>query len=129
MTTNRHIALDFISCINSHDVLGMSRLLAENAEFVSAKGEAIGDHGLMRMTWSRYFEAFPEYFIEVEQVLESGRVVAIFGASVFSDPRNVERMVRRPSAWRATIDGGLVHGWQVFAHDDLSVSEDMHANL
>jgi len=119
--TNRHIALEFLSQINSHNLDGMIALLSDDAVYINPFGEEIADPFVVKYAWNRHFDSYPDFFVEVEQVIESGNYVAVFGQSI-STPGLVEGAENKvPTAWRVRIEFGKVSSWQVFTLQEQAV--------
>ena len=78
-----------------------------------------GRHVLRREGWDAYFADFPDYHIHVGRMFSRGPTVAVFGVASGSY-RGYGATVpgaawRFPAAWRATVRGGKVAEWQVYA--------------
>ena len=65
-----------------------------------------------------YFELFPDYRIDVGEILGSGRRVAVFGTAEGTFGANgastPDDHWSGPAAWRAEVRDGLVAEWRVF---------------
>jgi predicted ester cyclase len=106
----------YIALINAGDAKGLAALGAPKLRFVDASG---GRHTLDQEGWAAYFSDFPDYRIEVEQLIADGETVAVFGSASGSyqgrgstQPLAVWRF---PSAWRAIVRKGKVAEWRVYA--------------
>jgi ketosteroid isomerase-like protein len=106
----------FIACINAHDVGGLGELMSDDHSFIDAHGNEVRGKEKMIAGWRGYFEWFPDYYIEVTDVLEgSGPTVAIFGFAGGSFKGKQSESWRLPAAWKAMVKDGRVTLWQVFA--------------
>ena len=125
--------LAFIDRINAHDVDGLSELLSDNHTFIDAHGNQVCGKGKMTAGWRGYFEWFPDYHIEVNEVFEegdapgndeasgvieareNGETFALFGFAGGSFKGKQSECWRLPAAWKASVKDGRLALWQVFA--------------
>jgi len=130
---NRETILAFIDRINAHDVDGLGELMSDDHTFIDAHGNQVSGKEKMTAGWRGYFEWFPDYYIEVNEVFEerdalesdeaSGAVVpredgetfALFGFAGGSFKGKQSECWRLPAAWKASVRDGRVTLWQVFA--------------
>lgn len=78
----KQIVLDFITNINEHHVDGLVRLMTHDHKFIDAHGEEFQGREIMRNAWIRYFTLFPDYTIEIKQIIEAKDIIGIFGLQV-----------------------------------------------
>jgi hypothetical protein len=72
--------LAFIGRINAHDVEGLGALMSDDhTTFIDAHGNRIVGREIMIVGWRAYFELFPDYSIEVNEIFENGDTFAMFG--------------------------------------------------
>ena len=87
----------------------------------------------MTAGWRGYFEWFPDYYLEVNEVFagrdalgsgeasrviearENGETFALFGFAGGSFKGKQSECWRLPAAWKASVRDGRVTLWQVFA--------------
>lgn len=109
----------FVEAINAADVAGLVALMTEDHRFVDALGREVTGRDAMGGAWSAYFELFPDYRIDVGEILGSGRRVAVFGsaAGTYGGPAggSADDHWSGPAAWRAEVREGLVAEWRVYA--------------
>jgi ketosteroid isomerase-like protein len=105
----------FVDCINAHDVDGLSRLMSDDHAFIDAHGNEVVGKEKMRAGWRGYFEWFPDYYIEVTDVLEDGGTFALFGFAGGSFKGKESESWRLPAGWKAIVKDGRVTRWQVYA--------------
>ena len=105
----------FVDCINAHDVEGLARLMSADHIFIDAHGNEMRGKETMTAGWRGYFEWFPDYFIEVTEMVEARESCAMFGFAGASYKGNPEAKWRLPAAWRARVEDGQVTVWQVYA--------------
>ena len=118
----KQVALDFADAINAHDVDRIVVLMADDHVFVDAYGNSVSKE-VMRQGWPGYFSWFPDYLIEIEDLMISGDTVALLGyaggtyqGKVTPDNKNRWRI---PAAWRVVVENGLVKVWQVYADSKI----------
>jgi ketosteroid isomerase-like protein len=117
--------LAFIKSINAHDVEGLGALMSDEHTFIDAHGNQISGREQMLGGWRGYFEWFPDYFIEVNDVFEDGDNFALFGFAGGSFKGQESESWRLPAAWKARVKDGRVALWQVFA--DTKIPFDIMA--
>ena len=113
--TDRQTILAFIDRINAHDVEGLAELMSDDHTFIDAHGNEVVGREKMSAGWRGYFEWFPVYAIEVNEMFESGDTFAMFGFAGGSFKGKSESSWRLPAAWKAIVKDGRVALWQVFA--------------
>jgi len=115
---NTKTVLAFIDSINAHDVPGILGYLADDHVFIDAQDTEHKGKQRMGENWSEYFVLFPDYTIEVEDVLERDELVAVFGyasATYKGLTENRTNFWRLPAAWKSIVEGGKIKLWQVYA--------------
>ena len=114
MLTSKEIVLAFVERINAHEVEGLSKLMSDDHTFIDAHGNEV--HGKEKMTagWRGYFDWFPDYYIEITDVIGDHETLALFGFAGGSFKGKQSESWRLPAAWKAIIKDGRVVLWQVF---------------
>jgi len=119
---SRQIALDFVDAINSHDVDRIIALMTDNHAFIDAWSGTESKEA-MRRGWPGYFAWFPDYRIEISELLVSGDTVAIFGfaGGTYRGKKtpSCENSWRLPAAWRVVVEDEKVKVWQVYADSKI----------
>jgi len=113
--TNKETIQAFIDRINSHDVDGLAELMTDDHRFIDAHGNEVVGKDKMTAGWRGYFEWFPVYSIEVNEIFEQGDTFAMFGFAGGSFKGKSDASWRLPAAWKAIVKDGRVALWQVFA--------------
>ena len=131
--SNKRTLLAFIDRINAHDVEGLAELMSDDHTFIDAHGNHVSGKKKMTAGWRGYFEWFPDYYIEVNEVFEGrhahgsdeasaivearedGETFALFGFAGGSFKGKQSECRRLPVAWKASVRDGRVTLWQVFA--------------
>ena len=120
MNQVKDTVLAFIDCINAHDVEGLAELMSDDHTFIDAHGNQVSGKEKMSAGWRGYFEWFPDYYIEVNDVFEGdvsdrGQTFALFGFAGGSFKGKQSECWRLPAGWKASVIDGRVTLWQVFA--------------
>ena len=113
--TNKETIQAFIDRINAHDVDGLAELMTAAHQFIDPHGNEVVGKEKMTTGWRGYFEWFPVYSIEVNEVFEQDGTFAMFGFAGGSFKGKPEASWRLPAAWKAIVKDGRVALWQVFA--------------
>jgi ketosteroid isomerase-like protein len=111
-------ALRFVNEINRHDVAALLSLVSDDHVFVDALGQEVRGRERLREAWSGYFELFPDYRILIEDHMQAGVVVGLFGSA--SGTRAIDGALpptgrwKIPAAWKVVVREGRVERWQVY---------------
>ncbi|TQI79077.1 ketosteroid isomerase-like protein [Serratia fonticola] len=119
---NKQIALNFVAAINSHESDNIIALMTDDHVFIDAYGNRESKEAMSK-GWPAYFSWFPDYLIEVDDILVSGDTVVLLGYAGgtyhgISSPDN-KNTWRIPAAWRVIIENHLVKVWQVYADSKI----------
>jgi len=116
------IVLRFVNEINRHDVSAMLALASPDHQFIDALGHELRGHERIREAWLAYFDWFPDYRILIEDHLQAGIVVGLFGSAsgtlAVDGELSPTRRWKIPAAWRAIVRDEHVERWQVFADNE-----------
>lgn len=112
-------ALAFVASINRQDVESLLRLMTSDHIFIDTAGVRTEGRDAMRGAWEGYFKFFPDYRIEVGEMVERGDRVNFEGVSAGSlSPHGWEALgsgsYQGPALWSARVIGGLVAEWRVY---------------
>ena len=118
--TNHETVLAFIRSINARDPNGLGDLMSDDHHFIDALGNEVVGKEKMISGWRGYFEWFPDYWIEVNEVFAGEasageQTFAMFGFAGGSFKGSSDASWRIPTAWKAIVKDGRVAAWQVFA--------------
>ena len=114
-SNNKQTILAFIDRINAHDLGGLGELMSDDHTFIDAHGNQVSGRDKMIPGWSGYFAWFPDYYIEVTEILEDADKLALFGFAGGSFQNRPTESWHLPAAWKASVKDGRVTLWQVFA--------------
>jgi ketosteroid isomerase-like protein len=110
---------DFVEAINQHDVDKISTLMTDDHKFIDAYGNEVIGKEKMSAGWSAYFQWFPDYRIEITDILFQGDTLAAFGfaSGTFKGIKTEknENYWRLPASWRILLSNNKVKLWQVYA--------------
>jgi len=112
---NKETIQTFVDRINAHDVDELAELMSDNHRFIDAHGNEVVGKEKMTAGWRGYFEWFPVYAIEVNEIFEQVDIFALFGFTSGSYKGTAENSWRTAAAWKAIVKDGRVALWQVFA--------------
>jgi len=120
--TAKQVAFEFVDCINRHDVSGLVGLMTEDHRFVDGLGQIVSGREAMAKGWAGYFAWFPDYAIQLEQILAEADQVAVFGNALGTYAVNGKLLTENhwqiPAAWKAVVRDGQVAEWRVFADNE-----------
>ena len=115
---NKQLVYSFISAINEHNVDKICSLMTDDHKFIDSQGnEAVGKEQ-MRAGWIGYFKLFPDYEIEVTDILTNSEIVAAFGfasGTLQGLKEYKENHWRLPASWKVIIRNDKIQLWQVYA--------------
>jgi ketosteroid isomerase-like protein len=110
-------ALGFVGAVNAADLLILRALMTPDHVFTDALGHSYSGAETMCRGWERFFRAYPQYTITVEQTFVHDDTVALFGRASGCWMVNGHVLPQRWSvraAWLAQITRGRVAAWSVF---------------
>jgi ketosteroid isomerase-like protein len=103
---------DFVAAINSHDVETIAALMADDHTFIDAHGNEVTGKETMKDGWASYFQLFPDYYIEIEEIFTKGDLAMAHGRA---GAGTGEKAWEIPAAWRAIVRDEKIKLWQVYA--------------
>jgi ketosteroid isomerase-like protein len=116
---DKNIILEFVDFINKHNLEGMYELMSDDHTFIDAHNNSITGKDKMKTSWQFYFEWFPDYTIEVSDIIQGGSCSAVFGFAngTYRNLHNPEKSnhFHLPAAWRVIIENDKIKQWQVYA--------------
>jgi hypothetical protein len=122
-TMNANIVLDFVDAINSADVDTIYNLMAEGHLFIDSQDNRVIGKENMKQAWIGYFALFPDYKIEIKEILEKDSLFCILGyaSGTYKNLKNENNSNywRIPAAWTATVKDNQIKVWQVYADNSI----------
>ena len=103
---------DFAAAINSRDVNQIAVVMSDDHTFIDAHGNEMMGKETMKAGWTRYFAFFPDYYIEIHQILSEGNLAIAYG---YAGAGSGDKAWKIPAAWRAITKDGKIKLWQVYA--------------
>jgi ketosteroid isomerase-like protein len=111
--------LNFLDRINQRDADKLAELMTEDHVFIDSLGQSVRGREKMRAGWKSYYAFCPDYSVSHEEILQSGKLVAVFGSAggtiAAQGKLPPENKWRTPAAWLAVVEKGLVKEWRVYA--------------
>jgi hypothetical protein len=109
----------FVNAINQANTEELKKLMSEDHIFIDAAGRKEEGREKMIAGWKSYFEMFPDYKIEIEDIIQGEEIIGAFGTATgtYNGKRGLvpQNIIKMPAAWRAIIKDGKVKLWQVYA--------------
>jgi len=116
---NAQVVLEFIRAINAADVEKMCSLMTEHHVFTDSQNNKVIGRDAMKQAWIEYYKLFPDYHIEVNDVLEKHDIIVVTGyaGATYKNLRHEDKdnswIV--PACFKAIVADGKIELWQVFA--------------
>ena len=125
------LILDFVDAINCANVDKIYDLLTIDHLFIDSQDNKTLGRDVMRQAWLGYFSLFPDYKIEIIEILEKDSLVCILGyaSGTYKNLTNENNSNhwRIPAAWSAIVEDNHIKKWQVYA-DNLIVMDIINRN-
>jgi len=125
------VVLDFIEAVNAAHVDKMYDLMAVDHQFIDSQDNKIVGKEQMRQGWIGYFELFPDFKIEINEMIENGFLIYMFGytSATYRNLVNADNSNhwRIPAAWRVLVENDKIKIWQVYA-DNIVVMDIINRN-
>jgi ketosteroid isomerase-like protein len=116
--TDKEIVLAFIKAINDHDVNKILDLMPEDHVFIDGRGGKQIGKTIMKEGWQNYYQMFPDYSVEITDIIEENSVIGLFGSvsatyKIIKDTTN-SNFWKTPAAWKAIVENKKIKHWQVY---------------
>lgn len=109
----------FVNAINQADITELKKLMSEDHIFIDSGGQKEEGREKIIRGWKNYFEMFPDYKIEIEDIIQEKEIIGAFGTATgtYKGKRGLvpQNIIKMPTAWRAIFKDGKVKSWQVYA--------------
>jgi ketosteroid isomerase-like protein len=126
------IILDFIGAINRADVDGILNIITDDHILIDSHDNKMTGKDNLRQAWIGYFELFPDYKIEVNDILEKDSLICILGyaSGTYKNLKNKDNSNywKIPVAWTAIIKDNHIKQWQIYA-DNIIVMDIINKNI
>jgi ketosteroid isomerase-like protein len=117
MNTDR--VLDFIAAINSADIDKICGLMTNDHLFIDSQDNRVTGRDNMKQAWIGYFALFPDYKIEINQILVKDSLVCLLGyaSGTYKNLKNAinSNHWKIPAAWTAILEKDKIKVWQIYA--------------
>jgi hypothetical protein len=125
------IVIDFIDAINCANVDKMNDLMTNDHLFIDSQDNKMTGKGNMRQAWIGYFDLFPDYKIEINEILKKDSLICILGYASGTymnlTNENNSNHWKIPAAWKAIVKNNKIKQWQVYA-DNIIVMDIINKN-
>jgi len=115
---NKEIVNSFIKAINDHDVDKIYDLMSEDHIFIDGSGDKyVGKTG-MKEGWQKYYEMFPDYIVEITDIVENDSIIGLFGYASGTYKNLINKLNSNfwkiPASWKAIVENNKIKHWQVY---------------
>ena len=112
-------ALLFNECINTQNLEGVIKLMADNHKFINTKNR-VEDKEQRKTSWKEFFRDYPDYVNIFHTVIsKEANYVILLGRSECS-----HKKIHGPAIWTAKIENDLIVEWRIF-YDTLDNREKL----
>jgi ketosteroid isomerase-like protein len=116
--TNKEIVLSFIKAINDHDVDKIYKLMSNGHVFIDGSGGKHEGKTGMKEGWQNYYQMFPDYIVEITDIMENDSVIGLFGYASGTYKINKNKSYgtfwKTTAAWKAIVENQKIKLWQVY---------------
>ncbi len=116
--TQKEIVLAFIDAINDHDVDKIYDLMPDDHIFIDGSGGKHEGKNDMKDGWKNYYNMFPDYRLEITDIIESNSVIGLFGYASgtynLNNGMTKDNFWKTPAAWKAIVENQKIKLWQVY---------------
>jgi ketosteroid isomerase-like protein len=127
----KNIVQDYIAAINEADVDRILSLMSDNHIMIDSQDHKMTGKDNLRQAWIGYLGLFPDYKIEVNEILEKGSLICILGyaSGTYKNLKNDDNsnFWKIPLALAAIIKDNHISKWQIYA-DNLVVIDIINRN-
>ena len=111
--------MNFVKAINAHQVKKIAALMTEDHTFINSHGKKVVGKEPMKKGWKGYFDFFPDYTIEITEIIEDEDLIGLFGwaTATYKNDQTPEaaNSWKLPCAWKAVVRDEKVALWQVYS--------------
>jgi ketosteroid isomerase-like protein len=108
MDAHEQACLRFNDAITAQSVEALALLMTEDHRFIDSAGSTVEGKAACLDAWRGFFESFPDYRNEFDDVASQGDTVVMRGRSICSTPE-----LDGPALWSARVEDGLLTEWRV----------------
>jgi len=127
----KNIILDYVDAINNADVDRILSLMSDDHILIDSQDHIMTGKDNLRQAWIGYFGLFPDYKIEVNEILEKNSLICILGyaSGTYMNLKNKDNSNywKTPIALTAIVKDNHIMQWQIYA-DNLIVMDIINRN-
>jgi ketosteroid isomerase-like protein len=111
--------MNFVKAINAHQIKKIGTLMTDDHTFINSHGKKVVGKSKMKEAWKGYFDFFPDYTIEVTEIIEDEELIGLFGwaTGTYRSQKDSEAVNtwKLPCAWKAVVKNEKIAQWQVYS--------------
>jgi len=120
------VVRDFAESVNSANIDRIYNLMTIDHEFIDSQGNKMIGNDNLKKAWIGYFGLFPDYKIEITDILQNDSIIVMLGyASGTYKPNNSSsdknNHWRVPASWKVIVVGDKIKLWQVYADNSVVI--------
>ncbi|MCX7878021.1 MAG: Type 1 glutamine amidotransferase-like domain-containing protein [Ignavibacteria bacterium] len=121
-TESVNVVKEYIKRINSHDLISMLEITDDDAVFIDSMGINTRGKAEMKKAWDLFLTFFPDYTVEIKDIICKNGMVAVFGKAKGTLAENgrlkEENRFEIPASWTAEVRNGKILKWRVYADNE-----------
>lgn len=120
------VVRDFIESINSANIDRIYNLMNKDHEFIDSQGNKMIGNDNLKKAWIGYFGLFPDYKIEITDILQNDSIIVMLGYASGTYKSNnsssdINNHWRVPASWKVIVVGDKIKLWQVYADNSVVI--------
>lgn len=127
----KHYATHFIEMLNQHQADSLSVMLHQDAEFIDTQNRHLTGNQRIAQGWKKYWEIFPDYHLEVENIWIESDSIAIFAMAkaTYKNKKSEsnENQWEIPMALQLHLINGKIKYWKMYG-DTKIIYEIIRSN-
>jgi ketosteroid isomerase-like protein len=115
--SDKEIVLAFVKAINDHDVDKIYNLMSDDHIFIDGSGGTLVGKIEMKEGWQNYYQMFPDYSIQITDVIKDNSIIGLFGyasASYMIIKDKTNNFWKTTASWKAIVENNKIKHWQVY---------------
>jgi len=105
----------FNECINSQDISGLGKFMAEDVKLIMGNEVTQNNKEEAKSAWTQFFEMCPDYKNHFNRIESKEDIVCVVGFSTCSN-----KLVDGPALWRVKVENDLISEWQILEDNEDS---------
>jgi len=127
----KSVIMDYIDAINKADIDRILNLMTEDHILIDSQDNKMTGKDNLRQTWIGYFGLFPDYKIEVNEMIEKDTLFCVLGyaSGTYQNMKNKDNnnYWKIPVALTAIVKDNHIKQWQIYA-DNIVVMDIINRN-